>query len=176
MMLLYLICVITGIKGDELGKMIKDDPVLKGTPLIMLTTQGMRGDASRMEKIGFAAYLTKPIRRSLLYDCLVEVLSSQKQTEKVKKNQIVTKHSVYDERRSKIRILIVEDNIVNQKIIQKIIEKAGFVYSIASNGKEALNALANDNYDLVLMDIQMPRLMALRHADNRNHDSNVKNQ
>ncbi len=167
---------ITGIKGDELGKMIKDDPVLKGTPLIMLTTQGMRGDASRMEKIGFAAYLTKPIRRSLLYDCLVEVLSSQKQTEKVKKNQIVTKHSVYDERRSKIRILIVEDNIVNQKIIQKIIEKAGFVYSIASNGKEALNALANDNYDLVLMDIQMPEMDGIEATRIiRNHESNVKN-
>ncbi|MBN1907574.1 MAG: PAS domain S-box protein [Deltaproteobacteria bacterium] len=165
-----------GIKGDELGKMIKDDPVLKGTPLIMLTAQGIKGDASRMEKIGFAAYLTKPIRRSLLYDCLVEALSKGPKIEKDKKSPIVTKHSVYDERRNKIKILIVEDNLVNQKIIQKIMAKAGFGCSIASNGKEAIKALENDNYDIVLMDIQMPEMDGIEATRIiRNPASNVRN-
>ncbi len=167
---------MTGIKGDELGKIIKDDPVLKDTTLIMLTTQGMRGDASRMEKIGFAAYLTKPIRRSILYDCLMEALSKSPRIEKDKKNQIVTKHSVYDEKRNKLRILIVEDNLVNQKIIQKIIAKAGFGCSTASNGKEALKALENDNYDIVLMDIQMPEMDGIEATKQiRNPASNVRN-
>jgi two-component system sensor histidine kinase/response regulator len=147
-----------GMDGSELGRRIKNNPNLKKTTLIMLTSQGLRGDASRMEKIGFAAYLTKPIRRSQLFDCLVSVLSSTEKKGEDKKVQIVTKYSVSEERRNKTRILVVEDNIVNQKIAVRMIEKAGFQADIAANGIEALKALESFRYDIVLMDVQMPEM------------------
>ena len=150
-----------GMDGSELGRRIKNDPKLKNATLIMLTSQGLRGDASRMEKIGFAAYLTKPIRRSQLFDCLVSVLSSTEKKGEDKNVQIVTKYSVSEERRNRTRILVVEDNIVNQKIAVRMIEKAGFQADVAANGKEALKALEGFKYDIVLMDVQMPEMDGL---------------
>ena len=150
-----------GMDGSELGRRIKNDSKLKNATLIMLTSQGLRGDASRMEKIGFAAYLTKPIRRSQLFDCLVSVLSSTEKKGEDKNVQIVTKYSVSEERRNRTRILVVEDNIVNQKIAVRMIEKAGFQADVAANGKEALKALEGFKYDIVLMDVQMPEMDGL---------------
>ncbi len=151
-----------GMDGAELGQRIKNDPNLKDTVLIMLTSQGLRGDASRMEKIGFAAYLTKPIRRSQLFDSLVNVLSKGKGHEQIfNPHQIVTKFSIADEQRSRMRILVVEDNIVNQKLAARMIEKFGFQADVAANGKEAIKALESFRYDLVMMDVQMPEMDGL---------------
>jgi CheY-like chemotaxis protein len=147
--------------GAELGKRIKNNPLLKDTTIIMLTSQGIRGDASRMEKIGFAAYLTKPVRRSHLFDCLINVLSSRSQKEDEKRRQIVTRFTISEERRKKTRILLVEDNIINQKLALKMIEKFGFKADSAANGKEAIKALESFKYDIVLMDIQMPEMDGL---------------
>ncbi len=147
-----------GLDGAELGKMIKENPELKNTTLIMLTSQGLRGDANRMEKIGFAAYLTKPIRRSQLFDCLVNVLSPKERKKSIRKTQIITKHYLTDEQRKKIRVLVVEDNIVNQKIVVKMIEKAGYQVDVAANGKEAIKSLEIFQYNIVLMDVQMPEM------------------
>jgi len=129
-----------GMDGSELGKRIKSDPQLKSTAMIMLTSLGMRGDASRMEKIGFAAYLTKPVRRSQLFDCLITVLSDKPKETLDKKPSIVTRYTISEEKRNKTRILIVEDNIINQKLALRIIEKFGFRVDAAANGKEALSA------------------------------------
>jgi len=129
-----------GMDGSELGKRIKSDPQLKSTAMIMLTSLGMRGDASRMEKIGFAAYLTKPVRRSQLFDCLITVLSDKPKETLDKKPSIVTRYTISEEKRNKTRILIVEDNIINQKLALRIIEKFGFRVDAAANGREALSA------------------------------------
>ncbi len=147
--------------GAGLGSLIKEDPVLKDTTLIMLTSQGMRGDASRMEKIGFAAYLTKPVRRSQLFDCLISVFSKQYFQGCGKGSRIITRHTISEARRKKIRILLVEDNIINQKLALKFIEKFGFQADCAANGKEAVKALESFRYDIVLMDIQMPEMDGL---------------
>jgi two-component system sensor histidine kinase/response regulator len=147
-----------GMDGAELGKRIKDDPRLKSTTMIMLTSLGMRGDASMMEKIGFSAYLTKPIRRSQLYDCLVTVLGDKGQKAPFKKPELVTKYSISEEKKRKTRVLIVEDNIVNQRLVLRIVEKFGFRADAVANGKEALRALESFQYNVVLMDVQMPEM------------------
>ncbi len=142
--------------GAELGKRIKENPLLRDISMVMLTSQGLRGEASRMKEIGFAAYLTKPIRRSQLYDCLITIFSNKQQKDIEKTIPIITKHSISDARKSRVRILIVEDNIVNQKIALRMIEKFGFRGDVAANGKEAISALEKFRYDVVLMDVQMP--------------------
>ena len=146
------------VDGAELGKIIKNDPRLKDTVLIMLSSQGLRGDASRMKKIGYAAYLTKPVRRSQLFDCIVSVMNNVMGEKIPEKSQIVTRHSISEGKRQKIRILLVEDNIVNQKLAKKIIEKFGFKVDAVANGKEAVKSLENLKYDIVFMDIQMPEM------------------
>jgi two-component system, sensor histidine kinase and response regulator len=142
--------------GAELGKRIKENPLLKDMYIIMLTSQGLRGDASKMKGIGYAAYLTKPIRRSQLYDCIITIFSKMEQEKHNISAPIITRHTISDMRKNKIRILIVEDNIVNQKIASRIVEKFGFQADLAANGKEAINALERFKYDVVLMDVQMP--------------------
>ena len=165
-----------GMDGAELGQRIKNDSLLNSTVMVMLTSQGLRGDASRMEKIGFSAYLTKPIRRSQLFDCLVTVLSYGQDDKPSFKSQIITKHSITEEKWKNKLILLVEDNIVNQKLAMSMIEKFGFKVDSAVNGKEAIKALESFRYDIVLMDVQMPEMDGFQATKIiRNPESNVLN-
>jgi CheY-like chemotaxis protein len=147
--------------GAELGRRIKADPALKDVELIMLTSQGLRGDAAEMKAIGFSAYLTKPIRRSELFDGLVMVLQKRHPDAKKKKPELITRHSIDDAKRKKIRILLAEDNTVNRKLALHLLEKFGFQADAVANGQEAVQALSMAPYDLVLMDVQMPEMDGL---------------
>jgi len=141
--------------GESLGKVIKNEPTLSNLRLIMLTSVGKRGDAARMHKIGFAAYLTKPIKHQQLYDCIAIVLG-MKSTAK-ESMQILTRHSI-EERRYKQKILLAEDNKVNQKVAERMLTKMGYQISCVENGEKAINILYKENFDLILMDVQMPVL------------------
>lgn len=144
------------LSGEELARMIKEDPLTGKTPLIMMTSMSSRGDARRFAESGFSAYLTKPVRQSDLYDCLVTVLGRQKNPGKTEEDaQIITRHSLNDERK-KYRILLAEDNFTNQQVALAILEKMGYRADAVANGVEALRALERLPYDLVLMDVQMP--------------------
>jgi PAS domain S-box-containing protein len=149
-----------GTDGETLGRKIKDDPVLRDTHLVMMTSVGKRGDATRLEKTGFAAYLTKPIKQSLLHDCLATVMT-QKPGESSVRSRIVTRHTVAEDRKRRVRILLVEDNPVNQKVTLKLLEKMGYRVDSVDNGKEALKALETIPYTLVLMDVRMPEMDGL---------------
>jgi signal transduction histidine kinase/DNA-binding response OmpR family regulator/HPt (histidine-containing phosphotransfer) domain-containing protein len=142
-----------GTNGATLGRTIKSDPVISGTHLIMLTSLAQRGDAKQFELLGFSAYLTKPVRHHDLFDCLVSVITGQSHK---KNSKIITRHTIRENRRHKARILIVEDNMVNQQVAKGFIDKLGYMFDIVENGKEAIKTLEKKQYDLVLMDCQMP--------------------
>jgi two-component system sensor histidine kinase/response regulator len=142
--------------GESLGKTLKADPELRDTLLVLMTSFGRRGDAKRLEAIGFSAYLTKPVKQSQLYDCLATVIGTAAPEAVTPDVALVTRHTISEARRLKVRILLVEDNLTNQQVALGILEKLGYRADIAGNGREALNALETVAYDLVFMDVQMP--------------------
>ena len=146
-----------GISSETLGSAVKADERLAGTDMVMLTSLGMRGDARRFEEIGFAAYLTKPVRHQELKSVLSLILTDKDAT---RKKSIATRHSTLERlpsfSGSKARILLADDNITNQQVTLGILKKFGFRADAVANGAEALKALETIPYDLVLMDVQMP--------------------
>ena len=153
-----------GMDGEALARAITNDKNLKDTLLVMMTSMGQRGDIKKVKELGFSAYLTKPVRQSDLHDCLAQVLGvSKKKTEGGKqKKELITRHSIIESRRANVRILIAEDNIVNQKVALKMLERMGFRADVAANGLEAVKAVEDMPYDLVLMDCQMPEMDGYR--------------
>ena len=144
--------------GETLGKKIKQDPDLKNTILVTMTSMGQRGDAKRFEEIGFAAYLTKPVKQSKLYDCLASVAGLQEDTGNGQPAAIVTRYSIAEDKKRRVRILLVEDNIINQKVAISTLKKLGYNADAVANGKKAVRALEMIPYDIVLMDCQMPEM------------------
>ncbi|MDP6635611.1 MAG: response regulator [Phycisphaerae bacterium] len=148
-----------GMDGETLGRKIKADPQLSDVPLVMLTSTAQRGDAKRMHEAGFAAYLTKPVKQSQLLDCLRTVTGKSGDSDWTPSETIVTRHSITEDRKRRLRILLAEDNIMNQKIALHFLEsKLGYSADVAANGTEAIESLSRQYYDLVLMDCQMPEM------------------
>ncbi len=122
--------------------------------LVMLTGVGQLGDAARLRDAGFQAYLTKPVTGKQLADCLREVAGQKSGT--TAETDIVTRHSLHEHRKQRLRILIAEDNPTNQLVAMKVLEKLGYRADAVENGKQVLSTLTTRDYDLVLMDVQMP--------------------
>ncbi len=152
--------VMPEMDGETLGKIIKADPALRDTVLVMMTSMGTRGDASRFEKAGFSVYLTKPVKRSQLFNCLMTAIG-RKPSDQTSPDRIITRHTVAEKNKQKTRILLAEDNIINQKVALKVLEKLGYRADVAATGLEALKALEMIPYDMVLMDVQMPEMDGL---------------
>ena len=141
--------------GETLGDLIKRDPEIKDTVLIMATSVGKRGDAARMEAIGFSAYLTKPVKRAQLKACLEAVRGIRPLSEQGQP-VLVTRHSLSEDQKRRVRILLAEDNPTNQILALKLFEKLGYRAEAVNNGLAAIQALQATPYDLVFMDVQMP--------------------
>ena len=170
-----------GMDGETLGNIIKADPLLADTRLVLMTSLGQRGDARRFRDIGFSAYLIKPVRQSELYECLAELfdcLSVVLTNDKDKKqDSLVTRHSIREMRRGNVKILLAEDNITNQYVALGMLKKIGLAADTVNDGKEALKALELIRYDLVLMDVQMPEMDGLAATRAiRDPESNTKNR
>jgi CheY-like chemotaxis protein/HPt (histidine-containing phosphotransfer) domain-containing protein len=144
--------------GKTLGEKIKGNPQLRDTLLVMLTSLGRRGEATQLQEIGFSAYLTKPIKNAQLYDCIVTVLGTPTGDDQKPHRSIITRHTLKEDRKRRIRVLVAEDNAVNQKVAIRILEKLGYRADAVANGEEAVRALKSIPYDLVLMDVQMPQM------------------
>ena len=145
--------------GEQLGKLIRSYNHLTHTRLVLLTSAGHRGDAQRFADLGFAAYLVKPITRRDLTACLSLVMSSSAESWKERAQPLVTRHQVRAVRiDGDRRILLAEDNPVNQKVARMVLEKLGIEVEVVNNGREAVDAWKAGHYDLILMDCQMPML------------------
>jgi two-component system sensor histidine kinase/response regulator len=126
----------------------------------MLTSAGHRGDAARCQELGVAAYLLKPIRQSELREAIARVLGAREQKGAI---PLITRYSLQDARDPSafLRVLLAEDNPVNQRLATRLLEKRGHRVAVVVNGREVLEALEKESFDLVLMDVQMPELDGL---------------
>lgn len=151
--------VITGMSGETLGLRIKQNPQLKDLHLVMMIPMNTPLDTKQiMKEIGFSRYITKPIKPSQLYDCLLEIIQKKPQKSKYRTNEIKLPDAPMDGKKDRFRILVAEDNRINQKVALATLDKLGYRAELVTNGKEALTALEKSPYDLVLMDCQMPEM------------------
>ena len=145
--------------GEQLGRLIRTYDHLTHTRLVLLTSSGHRGDAQRFSDLGFAGYLVKPITRRDLTACLSLVMSNSAESWKRRAQPLVTRHQVRAVRvDGERRILLAEDNPVNQKVARMVLEKLGLDVTVVNNGREAVQAWKGGGFDLILMDCQMPEL------------------
>jgi CheY-like chemotaxis protein/HPt (histidine-containing phosphotransfer) domain-containing protein len=145
--------------GLTLAKEISENPALATTRLVLLTSVGRRGDGERARDVGVDAYLTKPVRQSQLYECLRTVLGQPARPREISRPTLVTRHTIAEaQHQVRPRILVAEDNPVNQKLIARLLEKMDYRADVAANGLEAVDALARIPYAAVLMDCQMPEM------------------
>src|SRR5215212_4174183 len=142
-----------GMDGIELARRIKADPGLSQIRLVLLTSMGRRGEGEEASQSGIEAFPTKPVRQSELYDALVTVMSGADPEEK----RPVTLHGLRRQKVGSHRVLVAEDNPVNQKVARHMLENLDYQADVVRNGKEALEALAAGTYGAVLMDVQICR-------------------
>ncbi|HJU05573.1 MAG TPA: response regulator [Nitrospiraceae bacterium] len=152
--------------GLQLARAIKADPQLAATRLILLTSVGLRGDAEAARQAGISAYLVKPVRQSQLYNCLLTVLArdedARSRAEPTCETGIVTRHTLNETAATeRPRILVAEDNTVNQKVAARMLDVLGYRVDIAANGQEAVDAVSKTAYAAVLMDCHMPEMDGL---------------
>jgi two-component system, sensor histidine kinase and response regulator len=147
--------------GFTVAKQMLKSHYLNGAFIMMLTSAGQRGDAARCRELGIAAYLTKPIMQSELLDAMMNLIALRGQDESTR--PLITRYSLREplalpttDSTRPLRILLTEDNLVNQRLTVRILEKRGHTVVVAANGEEALKAFGRDRFDLILMDIQMP--------------------
>ncbi len=145
-----------GMDGLELARAIRADPTVSSTKLVLLTSSGRWGSAQSAAGSEIDAFLTKPIRQSALYDALVTVTGLPEDPDG---GRVVTVATVADVRgKSRAHVLVVEDNIVNQKVAAGMLERIGYRVDVAANGLEAVDAIGRVPYALILMDCQMPEM------------------
>ncbi len=156
--LVFLDMQMPVMDGVETLKAIKADPETKDVATIVLTSIGVRGDVARLEALGCAGYLLKPVKQSQLFDTIITVLARQDAGAACRPMGIVTRHTVADEKRRRTCILLAEDNPLNQKLAVALLKKAGYTIDAVENGKQAVESLSRKSYDLILMDVQMPEM------------------
>jgi len=146
------------VDGVELGRMIVKHAELNTTRLVLLTCAGQRGDRQLFADIGFAGYLVKPVSQRDLTDCLIRILANEAEVWQLR-SQPITRPAPHALRApTRNRILLAEDNLVNQKVAIRMLEKLDYRVDVVGNGTAAIAAWQTGRYDLILMDCQMPEL------------------
>ncbi|GAB4509703.1 MAG: hypothetical protein Tsb0026_10390 [Sulfuricaulis sp.] len=153
---------LPNLSGEELGHEIKSNPETRDTVLIMMTSAGVRGDAQRLNQIGFAGYFGKPIPPEDLPDALKSVMATRNLDEQERQRiGLVTKYSLSNVRKKYSRLMLVEDSDVNREIMQKILFRLGCSAYMAENGRAAIEAAQRESYGLILMDLHLPDISGI---------------
>jgi PAS domain S-box-containing protein len=139
--------------GEQTAREIKADPLIADAKIIILTSIGQRGDAARLEAVGCSGYLLKPVKQQMLFEALSAVLELDNE----EKTGLITRHTLSEQKRG-LRVLLAEDNPVNQKLAVLILQKAGYSVDTVENGQAALEQALRGSYSAILMDVQMPEL------------------
>ncbi len=171
------LCVIDikmpGMSGYDVAKQIRDfkssivnhQSSIRSLPLLALSSL-MERDAKKCEDAGFDGFLDKPVRKEKLYQILERIAGEREDKDKkddVKRQKILTQYSVREEMKHSVRILLVEDNPVNQKLAKMILTEAGYLVEVVNNGREGFEKYTQspEDFDLIFMDIQMPEMDGL---------------
>jgi CheY-like chemotaxis protein/HPt (histidine-containing phosphotransfer) domain-containing protein len=141
-----------GMDGEQTARAIKSDPAVKDVKILILTSMGHRGDAARLEALGCSGYLLKPVKQQMLFDAVITVLGSEKE----ESPGLITRHVLAEQRKSNLRLLLAEDNPINQKVAVTVLQKAGYSVDAVDNGLDAFDKVKTNQYSAVLMDVQMP--------------------
>jgi signal transduction histidine kinase/DNA-binding response OmpR family regulator len=156
--LLLLDMQMPDMDGLEVARKVRDDGALSALKMVMLTSVALRQVATTAREIGIAACLTKPVRAAQLRDTLGTTVVGSSSSGPVQRS-ITPHHQVATTRDGEVlRVLVVEDNAVNQKVAVKFLAKLGYASDVAANGLEALEATVRVRYDVILMDCQMPEM------------------
>jgi signal transduction histidine kinase/CheY-like chemotaxis protein len=153
--------VVTGIElpdmnGFDMAGEIRKDKNLKDIPIIVLTSLGWRGDGKRCKDIGINGYLTKPVKQEDLFKVIASVMGCSGNEKEEETREVVTRHTIAEADTKNIHILVVEDHPTNQKVMKRYLGRAGYRVDIADNGLEGVKAFKQKQYNLILMDMQMP--------------------
>jgi CheY-like chemotaxis protein len=151
--LILLDLQMPGMSGFEVARRVKESPFGADAEIILLTSLGEKGDAARCKEFGISGYLVKPVKQSELLDAVMMALGHPAE----EKTSVITRYTIQEARR-RLNILLAEDNLINQRLATKLLETRGHRVVLASNGREAVEALDEEVFDLILMDIQMPEM------------------
>ena len=160
--LLFLDVQMPDMDGFEMAGKMKSDPAIAATKIIILTSIGMRGDAARCRELNLDAYLPKPLRMSELVN-LIRELKGMKPEEDKPSKELLTRYTLMEkpDKRS-LHVLLAEDNAVNRMLATRILEKQNHIVEVAVNGLEAVDKFSDTDYDVILMDVQMPDMDGLQ--------------
>ena len=156
--LILLDCQMPDMDGFALAEIIHKDESLAGIKLMMLTSAGRAGDGARCRQAGISAYMSKPISQRELLEGVCALLQ---RTPEKKAEALVTRHTLREQRKRR-RVLVAEDNLVNQTLALRVLEKRGYEVTVAGDGQAALNELQKGSFDVVLMDVEMPVMDGLQ--------------
>src|SRR5215207_366293 len=146
-----------GMDGEQTARAIKSDPASKEVKILILTSMGHRGDAARLEALGCSGYLLKPVKQQILFDAIIAVLGHENE----QGPGLITRHILAEQRKLDLRILLAEDNPINQKLAVILLQKAGYSVDAVDTGVQALEKVQANRYHAVLMDVQMPEMDGL---------------
>jgi two-component system sensor histidine kinase/response regulator len=153
-------CHMPEMDGFELSRRLKMEPGVSEAIVMMLTSGGQRGDVALCKQLGIDTYLTKPVSSSDLLDAVLSALGLGREEPSRGSAKSVTRHVVRESHRG-MKILLAEDNPVNQKVVVAFLEQGGYAVTVAEDGESAVRYLERNRFDLVLMDVQMPGMGGL---------------